>query len=248
MSKEVSAVTQAEDAWRRKSDEQVQEAMGVLEQYTEEGRSVIRAEYARRRLDEPAEAQPKCPKCGIRVALRDDFDKCATCGEQFSDEFQLRLQAWAGVDGADQDEPVAADRSDEEQTELSETATAVTQTEDAGRGHNVVVNRYLDAYHEAKVLVAIGGIIKFVGIVAAVLIVLVMASTGAKAIGDGAIVGGFLIGVLVGGAIYIAGISVSSRGQILRATLDTAVYSSTFMNESEKAQAMGLPKKYRKRK
>ena len=42
-----------EDVWRRKTDDEVQAAVGNLTDYTEEGQRIIRAEYERRRLGSP---------------------------------------------------------------------------------------------------------------------------------------------------------------------------------------------------
>ncbi len=45
----------AERIWREKSDEDLIEAAGELDQFTEEGRRIIRAELKRRGLEDPVE-------------------------------------------------------------------------------------------------------------------------------------------------------------------------------------------------
>ena len=45
-------VTELEELWRRKNDEQLFEAFAYLEEYSEEGQGVIRAEFLRRGLVE----------------------------------------------------------------------------------------------------------------------------------------------------------------------------------------------------
>lgn len=48
-------MTEAERIWREKSDDDLLEAAAELHSYTEEGRSVIRAELRRRGFDDPVE-------------------------------------------------------------------------------------------------------------------------------------------------------------------------------------------------
>lgn len=53
---------------------------------------------------------------------------------------------------------------------------------------------------------------------------------------------GLFFAVIVAGMFWICGVIVAAHGQILRATLDTAVASSHFLTDVERADAMGLPK------
>jgi hypothetical protein len=59
---------------------------------------------------------------------------------------------------------------------------------------------------------------------------------------------GLLFGATVGAVLVVLGILIAAVGQMQQATLDTAVYASPFMNEAEKAKAMGFdPKDLRSR-
>lgn len=113
------------------------------------------------------------------------------------------------------------------------------------------ITRYTDAYHMAKVLVRLGATLKILAIalgggIAAVsgLIVLVSLAginrspAAIAGIGLGAI--GFFVGILIGVLIFLFGVHLSAQGQLLRATLDTAVNSSPFLTDTEKSQAMSL--------
>lgn len=47
-------MTELEELWRRKSDEQLFEAFAYLDEYSDEGQRVIRGEFLRRNLTEPS--------------------------------------------------------------------------------------------------------------------------------------------------------------------------------------------------
>lgn len=96
--------------------------------------------------------------------------------------------------------------------------------------------RYKDAYLQAKVVVGIGKLIKAVGLVLGILIALAGLGGGDSRL----FVGGVLLGAMVALFFYPWGILVSAQGQILRATLDSAVHGSPFLQEREKAKVMGL--------
>ena len=51
---------------------------------------------------------------------------------------------------------------------------------------------------------------------------------------------GLLVGVVVTLPIYVLGILVAALGQILKATLDTAVTNSPFLKTEEMAKVMSL--------
>lgn len=53
-------------------------------------------------------------------------------------------------------------------------------------------------------------------------------------------VGGLIIGVIVAGAGFILGTLMSAQGQVLKATLDTAVYSCPFLVNEQRAEIMHL--------
>lgn len=110
-----------------------------------------------------------------------------------------------------------------------------------------VVARYRDAYTVARTIIAVGGVVKFLGVLGGVVAILagvVLGTNGGHSttfnldslIGMG--VG--LVGLLVGIGLYVAGILVAAQGQMLEATLDTAVHGSPFINDAQRTYAMGL--------
>ena|ERR1035437_1090512 len=104
-----------------------------------------------------------------------------------------------------------------------------------------VVGRYRDAYRVGAALVGLGNAIKIVGAVLAGIIVLGSLSSGKDLLGGGAVIAGIFLAAIVGALFWICGVIVAAQGQILRATLDTAVASSHFLTDIERAGAMGLP-------
>ena len=112
------------------------------------------------------------------------------------------------------------------------------------------VKRYTDAYIVAKVTVGIGNAIKIAGLCVgcgiAVLSGLIAVSSLNSNAGIGGIGGllfggiGVCFGVVVGLILFVFGVLLAAQGQTLMATLDTAVNSSPFLAEHEKAKAMSL--------
>lgn len=94
------------------------------------------------------------------------------------------------------------------------------------------MNRYDDAYLVARTVNGAGQIIKVVGFTVAVVIAVggfALASKVGSAFGFGAV----LLGALVALPFYALGVLVSAQGQILKATLDTAVNSSPLLTPDE---------------
>jgi hypothetical protein len=89
--------------------------------------------------------------------------------------------------------------------------------------------------------VGLGNAIKVVGAILAGIIFLVSLSSAKDLLGGGAVVLGIFIAAIVGILFWICGVIVAAQGQILLATVDTAVASSHFLTDTERAQAMGLP-------
>ena len=103
------------------------------------------------------------------------------------------------------------------------------------------MRRYQDAYTVAQTLATIGAIVKVVSYVIAVVGIGLGALAGADA-GIGPL--GFILG-LVGGAIvaipvFVLGVLVAALGQILSATLDTAVHTSPFLTSEQMRQVLHL--------
>jgi hypothetical protein len=103
-----------------------------------------------------------------------------------------------------------------------------------------VVNRYEDGYRVGAALIVIGNVIKVVaGVVAVALVIGVFVTS--KQTGSALVTAAGLLAAAVSGIlVWAAGVVVCAQGQVLRATLDTAVASSHFMTDHERARAMGL--------
>ncbi len=104
--------------------------------------------------------------------------------------------------------------------------------------------RYLDAYRVAAATVAIGEAVKVLAICLAGASLLVPMVGISRSIADlsslngSPLLMGLVAGVAVGVPIYALGILVSAAGQVLKATLDTAVHTSPFLDKGQMAQIM----------
>jgi hypothetical protein len=107
---------------------------------------------------------------------------------------------------------------------------------------SAVVHRYADAYVVARTIDGVGSAIKVIGLVIGALLALGSLVAGSK--GGFAIMIAF-VGIAVAGAIatvlYLLGTLASAQGQILMAALDSAVNSSHFLTDQDRARIMTLP-------
>ncbi|HET9280534.1 MAG TPA: hypothetical protein VFR24_01110 [Candidatus Angelobacter sp.] len=105
-------------------------------------------------------------------------------------------------------------------------------------------SRYIDGYRVARFIVGLGTLIKVLGAVAGVLVLILGFAGASDAFGRGTseMVGlvSFLMGAVVWFVFFIAGVIVSAQGQQLKASLDSAVHSSPFLDPEGKARAMSL--------
>ena len=104
-------------------------------------------------------------------------------------------------------------------------------------------NRYIDSYRTARSIVRIGRIVKFLGVGAGVLVIVVgfiVASNEGGSASDAAIISSLITGGAIMLAGFIAGVMVSAQGQQLMAVLDSAVHTSPFLDNTAKARAMEL--------
>jgi len=100
------------------------------------------------------------------------------------------------------------------------------------------MSRYTDAYLAARTITAFGAIVKGIAFVIGGGIFLVGLITSYQSWQY--IVGSIMLGVVIGIPIYVLGVLVSAQGQILKATLDTAVNSSPLLSADEMQQIMSL--------
>jgi hypothetical protein len=213
-------MSEADKMWARKTDEEVRAAAGELGKFTEEGQHALQAEFRRRGLggeSEKTRAQETDEKIWarktdeeIRAAGR-DLGKYAEEGRQVIGA-ELRRRGF--------DEPSPTSSKIKPQTSISQ--------------------RYTDAYRVAKWIVAVGTTVKVVGAVVAAIVGVGLFVLAADRNSAGT---GFFAGLLIGGFIWffswIAGVFVTAQGQLLRASLDTAVNTSPFLADAEKANLTG---------
>lgn len=104
-----------------------------------------------------------------------------------------------------------------------------------------IASRYTDAYRVAFATVTIGGTIKVLAIVAGglALIIPMMGVSSVLASGGSGNAAALLVALVaalaVGVPLYALGILVTAHGQVLKATLDTAVNTSPLLDNEQKA-------------
>jgi hypothetical protein len=111
--------------------------------------------------------------------------------------------------------------------------------EDAARSALV---RYQQAYLVARTLVTVGGVLKGVAVLVFLLTAGVGISFAPRNFDPTRPLLCILGGVIVGALPLLASLLVAASGQMLQAVLDTAVHSSPFLNDSQRAEAMSLCK------
>ena len=107
-----------------------------------------------------------------------------------------------------------------------------------------VAKRYFDAYRVAKTIDGFGSIIKAIGIIFALLLVLIGVFAYSQSRGESVVVAvsilSIILGISIGGLFFVVGVLVSAQGQVLKASLDTAVNTSPFLLSDEKATVMSV--------
>jgi hypothetical protein len=104
-----------------------------------------------------------------------------------------------------------------------------------------MMTRYTSAYRVAKAITGIGDAIRIVGYgVGALVFLLGLIGSSSSLLGGTSIVFGLVTGGLIAGGAFILGTVVAAQGQILKATLDTAVNSCPFLQNEERAEIMSL--------
>jgi hypothetical protein len=98
--------------------------------------------------------------------------------------------------------------------------------------------RYQDAYLTARTITAVGATVKVLAFVVGGLVALVGLAAGSQSTQFA--IGGVILGVILAFPFYVFGVLVSAQGQILKATLDTAVNSSQLLTKDEMRQIMSL--------
>jgi len=157
----------------------------------------------------------KCPHCGTRTGTSSSW--CSTCGESLTTPVRSASESRPPIVDAIQHEELTRSNSSESD----------------------VMNRYRDAYRVGRTITGMGGAIKAIGFILGALTALA-ALFGAGNGGFGAFIVGTCLGGIVALLFWMCGVIVAAQGQILQATLDSAVSSSPFLTDKQRAGAMGV--------
>jgi uncharacterized membrane protein len=116
---------------------------------------------------------------------------------------------------------------------------------------HAAMTRYRHAYYYARFLDTVGKVLKGIGIVVALLIVFAaLALSGAASrefggrgleVGGTVVIGAGLYGGIFFFVFWLWSVIWRASGQFLKATLDSAVHSSPFLTDLERAELMHLP-------
>jgi len=123
-------------------------------------------------------------------------------------------------------------------------ASVASQAPRRSQREETLRKRYDDAYLVSKAAVGIGNAVKVIGILVAVLIGAGTVLLTNQIKGDASLpplIGGIVTAALVGLICYAFGTLVAAQGQTLKATLDSAVNTSTFLSNELRAKIMSLP-------
>jgi len=178
----------------------------------------------------------KCANCGKEN--RDDRNHCWSCSTVKGASTPIKTSSLAS---SVLEEPSSNQHAD---TGFSLTADEARSAQPESRRR--LLNRYLDLYRAAGLLVGLGNTVKVAGISAGAGILLLFTFVGIVASSQSGLaffpmlVVGAVFGALVGGIVFLLGILISAQGQILMAQADAAVHTSPFMTETEKLNAMSL--------
>ncbi len=109
-----------------------------------------------------------------------------------------------------------------------------------------LTRRYQSAYRASRILVGLGTGFKVFGLTvwAALVLAALDLSQDIQRMSQfpavAPLIGGLALGLLAWLVLFVLGTLLSSQGQILKATLDTAVCSSTFLSNEHRAKIMSL--------
>ena len=102
--------------------------------------------------------------------------------------------------------------------------------------------RYADAYTVAHGIISLADLVKVVGVGLGILIggASIALSGQDSSVSHVLLAGGCIAGLLIAVAGYVTGVAIGARGQMMLATVDTAVNTSTLLSQSHKAEILGI--------
>lgn len=173
---------------------------------------------------------------------------CPGCGKENGDDRSYCWHCATNKDGSPTEDVKVLDSVEKASQSLpsfgSQQAVQPSLTPSSdGAEVKALANRYWDAYITARVTDGFGDTIKIIGVVLALLIALVTLLVASQIGGGASFVSmsiGLLFAAFVGIQFYLLGVLVSAQGQILKASLDSAVNSSPFLNNEHRAKIMSL--------
>ncbi len=154
--------------------------------------------------------------------------KCKKCGEELEDSFDSCWQCNTPDDGSSPRLPSS-----------SNAPASSSRSERSSSSPNPAMTRYSDAYLVARTITGIGVLVKRIALILGAFIILVALIALTQNNGTFGLLG-IILAFVVSIPIYVLGILVAAQGEILKATLDTAVTNSPFLKKEEMAKAMSL--------
>lgn len=169
----------------------------------------------------------RCSKCGIESAATAEL--CYYCG--------------ASLHGVQDASTPAVEERAAAAPGIGFPAPAMPFVGAVNSAGTSLTRRYTDAYAVSRTVIGLGSTVKVFGYViggAIALLGLVSASQAQSSLGAVAVLSGFFSGAATAASLFVAGVLVSALGQILAATLDTAVNTSPLLSQDEMRQIMSV--------
>ena len=148
--------------------------------------------------------------------------KCKNCGEESEDAFDACWKCGA--------EKEISGKSVSDEEDITNVSDEVDLT-------HIIIRRYQDAYQVAYFIVGLGGFVKIVSLVGAVIaLILIAVNRTDQDIGFIP----FILAIISALILYLIGVVIAAQGQMLMASLDSAINSSPFLEQRDRIEAMGL--------
>lgn len=160
---------------------------------------------------------------------------CATCGEVLEEPFS---SCWKCA---------GAPPEGHARTSAAQGTATIRMT--AGEGTLAVSNfgpaskaRYAEAYASARTFSFIGKIVKGIGVLLFLLGMAAMMSSGGDEYGRSDPTGAMMAGLtaLMGGVVFMMGLFMAAQAQLQMSCLDSAVHTSPFLSDTQRAETMRL--------
>lgn len=160
--------------------------------------------------------------------------KCSQCKEECEDNFDSCWKCGTARGGSPSAGPLAAESG----MGSGGSPIPLSASNPSKSGRRSIMTRYTDAYLIARTITGVGATVKIIGFVIGAGTALVSVVVGSQSVQY--VIGGIVVGAIVAIPIYVLGILVAAQGQILKATLDSAVNTSPLLTKDEMRQIMSL--------